>query len=207
MHALLWKRPPFFLRNRIRGRRLRIISDRGELAEIEVLVVTLVTSQLLEHVGRTMTFVAPEAVGAASIRYFALALDDLNPLYLDRTVAAVTRYGDIVAPPTFVCESIQYANERPNEDGYIGPQWALPLPPCRAIRGGHDYEFFEAVRPTDRLTVHWTLSDIFERDTRKRGALLFVVSDVEYRNQAGTLLARNRETLIYEPLDRGSGDE
>lgn len=167
----------------------------------------LVTPELLQHVGRTATFVAPEEIGAASIRYFALALDDTNPLYFDRAFAASTRYGDIVAPPTFVCDSVQYANEKPNEDGYIGPQWELPLPPCRAIRGGHDYEFFVAARPSDRLTVRWTLSDIFQRDTKKRGALVFVVSDIEYRNQAGTLLARNRETLIYEPLDKGPGDE
>lgn len=169
-------------------------------------MASLLTPEVLKAVGRTETFTAPEALGEAAIRYFALAIDDRNGLYLDSEYAAESRYRGIVAPPTFICETLQYMAGPPNEDGYIGFDWRLPFPPHRMIRGGNDYEFFEAARPSDVLTVTWTLTEVYERETR-RGLMLFAISEIEYRNQHGTLLARNRETIVYEPLqvpdDRG----
>lgn len=110
-----------------------------------------------------------------------------------------------MAPPTFVCETLQYMVGPPDADGYIGFDWRLPLPPHRMIRVGNDYEFFEAVRPADVLTVTWKLAEVYERETR-RGLMLFAITEVDYRNQHGTLLARNRETNLYEPLPPGDSD-
>ena len=167
--------------------------------------MSLLTEELLQHVGRTETFVAPEPLGQPAIRYFALAIGDDNPLYRDDAYAAQSRFEGIVAPPTFICETLQYMTASPNEDGYIGFEWNLPLPPHRLIRGGNEYEFFEPVRPTDVLTVTWRLTELVERETR-RGPMIFAISEIEYRNQHAVLLARNRETTIYEPLEQGGVD-
>lgn len=167
----------------------------------------LLTDELRGWIGREARYVAPEEVGRAGIRYFALALGDDNPLYHDEALAQSTRQGGIVAPPTLVCETNQWYAGRPNEDGYLGHMWNdLPIPvPCRMIRGANEYEFLRAVRPSDRISVTWRIADIFERETARGGLLLFVISDVRYHNQNGEqdgeLLAINRETVIYQPKE------
>ena len=43
--------------------------------------------ELKSWIGREVTYTAPEELGAASIRYFALALGDENPLFRDEAYA------------------------------------------------------------------------------------------------------------------------
>jgi acyl dehydratase len=150
-----------------------------------------------------VTYTAPEEIGRASIRYFALAIGDDNPLYVDDEYARATGYPSVIAPPTFVCETNQYAHRPPDRDGYIGHTWELPIRGCRMIRGGHDYQFFRPVLPTDRISVTWHLEDISEHVSSRGGPLLVVVVVATYSNQQGEPLARNHETLIYQPLEPG----
>jgi|SRR5581483_4782 len=160
---------------------------------------TRITDDLKAWIGREVTYTAPEEIGRASIRYFALALRDDNPIYSDPEFAKRTRHGDIIAPPTFVCETNQIINQPLDENGYIGHHWPLPLSSSRFIRGGNEYELFRPVRASDRVKVSWKILDIYERQTRKLGTLIFVVSEARYVNQHDELLAINRETNIYSP--------
>ena len=127
-----------------------------------------------------------------------MALGDDNPLYRDEEFARKTRHGGIIAPPTFICETNQYMDAAPNEDGYIGHHWDLPIPGSRSIRGGSEYEFFQPVRPTDRITATWRIADIREEET-STGRVLYVMSEVEFVNQDGHLLAVHRDTNMYVP--------
>ena len=68
------------------------------------------------------------------------------------------------------------------------------------IRGGHDYEFFRPVVPNDRINAVWRLEDISEHNSSRGGTMLVVISVATYTNQNGDMLARNRETLIFQPL-------
>lgn len=160
---------------------------------------SFLTDELKSWIGREATYTAPEELGRGAIRYFALATGDENPLYQDAAFAARTRHGGIIAPPTLVCETNQLYRRPPDENGYIGHSWDLPLPTRRFIRGGNDYELHQPVRPQDRITVTWRILDITERHTRGGGTLIFVVSEARYTNQRGELLAVNRETNIHEP--------
>ncbi|HVN28506.1 MAG TPA: MaoC family dehydratase N-terminal domain-containing protein [Candidatus Binataceae bacterium] len=160
---------------------------------------TRLTDELKAWIGREATYTAPEELGRASIRYFALALGDDNPVYSDPEFAKQTVHGDIIAPPTFVCETNQIINQPIDKNGYIGHDWPLPLSSSRFIRGGNEYELMQPVRASDRVTVTWKIIDIYERYTRKLGTLIFVVSEARYANQRGELLAVNRETNIYSP--------
>jgi acyl dehydratase len=162
-------------------------------------MTTRITDDLKAWIGREATYTAPEELGRASIRYFALALRDDNPVYCDADFARRTVHGDIIAPPTFVCETNQIINRPLDENGYIGHHWSLPLSSGRFIRGGNEYEFFQPVRASDRVSVTWKIIDIYERHTRKLGTLIFVVSEARYTNQDKSLLAINRETNIYSP--------
>ena len=87
----------------------------------------LLTEELRGWIGREVSYTGPEEIGRAAIRYFALAIGDENPLYTDEAYARAAGYPSIVAPPTFVCETNQYAHRQPNADGYIGHSWELPL--------------------------------------------------------------------------------
>ncbi|MBA4116191.1 MAG: MaoC family dehydratase N-terminal domain-containing protein, partial [Rubrobacter sp.] len=40
-------------------------------------------------------------VEKGAVRKFAEAIGDLNPLYMDEEVAKASRYGRLIAPPTF----------------------------------------------------------------------------------------------------------
>jgi len=63
---------------------------------------------------------APDEVNVAMIRHWVDAFDDRNPVYLDEDVAAKSRFGGIVAPPTML------------------QVWTMPRPKIEGIaeRGG-----------------------------------------------------------------------
>lgn len=161
--------------------------------------MSLLTDEIKSYIGREATYIAPEPLGAAAIRYFATAIRDGNPLYYDEAFAKGTRHGGIVAPPTLVCETNQYMPGPIPDDGNMGHEWDVPVENARRLRGGNEYEFFEPVRPTDRLRVTWRILDIYEKSTA-RGALLFLISEARYFNQDDTMLVVDRETYIYQEM-------
>lgn len=163
--------------------------------------MSLLNDEIRALVGRQVRYTAPEPLGRASIRYFARAVGDDNPVYTDPEAARQAGHRDVVAPPTFVCETNQYADGRPDDDGYVGHAWDIPVPEeTRLVRGGHEYEFHAPVYPDAVVTATWTVEDVEEKTSRAGGALLLVTSLAEFHDQHGQLLARNRETLIYQEV-------
>jgi acyl dehydratase len=162
--------------------------------------MNLLSEELKAWIGREAHYPAREELGRASIRYFALAMGDDNPLYVDDAYAKQAGYPSVIAPPTLICETCQYAHRPPNADGYIGHEWNLPVANARVIRAGNEYEFMRPVLPSDRISVTWTLEDIVERRASRGGTQLFVTSVARYRDAAGELVATNRETIVYQPL-------
>ena len=84
--------------------------------------------------------------------------------------------------------------------------WNLPLPPSRGVRGGNEYVFLRPLREGDVVTVHWRLAAVDEHRTRSGGAMVSVVSDIEYVDAGGDVIARNRETVLYQPIVAVDGD-
>lgn len=162
--------------------------------------MALLTEELKAWIGREAHYPAREELGRASIRYFALALGDDNPLYVDDEYARKAGYPSVIAPPTLICESCQYAHQAPNAEGYIGHEWRLPVPNSRLVRAGNDYEFMRPVLPTDRISVTWTLESIVEKPSSRGGTQLFVSSVARYRDAQDAVVAINRETIVYQPL-------
>ena len=162
--------------------------------------MALLTEELRSWIGREAHYPAREELGRALIRYFALSMGDDNPLYVDDAYARRAGYPSVIAPPTLVCETCQYAHRAPNADGYIGHEWPLPLPASRLVRAGNDYEFMRPVLPSDRISVTWTLESIVEKSFSKGGTQLFVTSVARYRDAVGEIVAVNRETVVYQPL-------
>ncbi len=168
--------------------------------------MTMLTEELRARIGEERVYTAPEELGRASIRYFARAVGDDNRLYTDDGYARQWGYEGVIAPPTLVCETNQYADVPRDGDGYAGHRWDLHVPGTRQVRGGNSYEFHRAVRPGDVVTATWVLVDIAERSTRDGRAMLVVTSRAQYTDQAGELLATNEEQVIYVSLDVPGGD-
>lgn len=162
--------------------------------------MNLLTEEIKAWIGREAHYPAREELGRASIRYFALALGDDNPLYLDDAYARQAGYPSVIAPPTLICESCQYAHRAPSADGYLGHEWHLPVPNTRLVRAGNDYELMRPVLPSDRISVTWTLESIVEKPSSRGGTQLFVSSVGRYRDATGAIVAINRETIVYQPL-------
>lgn len=163
--------------------------------------MTLLTDEVRAWIGREAVYEAPEEVGRASIRYFAVAIGDDNPLYVDDEFAKSNGYPSVIAPPTFVCETNQFLQSSQNDDGYLGHTWDLPVQGCRLVRGGNEYEFVRPLLPGDRVRVTWRLRDISERTSSNGAQMLIVSSEATYESNGDTI-ARNTETLIYQAVAR-----
>jgi acyl dehydratase len=164
--------------------------------------MTLLTPKLRAAIGREVCYSAPEELGRAAVRYFALAIGDDNPLYTDERYAREHGYQGVIAPPTLVCETNQYAGQRRNDDGFPGHSWDLDVPGTRLVRGGNAYVFHRPVLPSDVVTATWRIADMTERTTSHGLPMLIVTSVAEFTNQSGEPLATNTETLIYTALER-----
>ncbi|MEV4676263.1 MULTISPECIES: FAS1-like dehydratase domain-containing protein [Actinomadura] len=159
--------------------------------------MSLLTEEMKALVGREVVYTAPEELGRASIRYFAEAVGDANPLYTDDAHAREHGYGGVVAPPTLIFETNQYTGLRRDDDGFAGHSWHLDVPGTRLVRGGNSYEFHRPVRPDDVVTATWRITGITERVNGRGQAMLIVTSTATYTDQRGEPLAANEETLIY----------
>jgi hypothetical protein len=163
---------------------------------------SLLTADMRALVGSRASYTAAEPVARSAIRYFARAtgIDDAHE------PPAIDERGTALAPPTMVCETNEYYSGTVPGHGYLGHVWDLPLPPSRSLRGGNEYVFFRPLREGDVVTVHWRLVEVDEHRTRSGEALLSVVSDIEYFDADGDVIARNRETMLYQPMGAVGAD-
>ena len=135
-----------------------------------------------------------------TIRRFADAVGDQNPLYLDEECARNSRYGSIIAPPGFI-SSPWFSRPKsgaPSSDvggelrtalvkaGYTNPS---------LIDAGIEYEFLRPVRAGDTIVFTSMVKEIIEREG-KIGKMTFVITETTYTNQNGDLVAKARGTLI-----------
>lgn len=148
-------------------------------------------------------YTAPEALGAAAGRYFAMAVGDDNPLYRDGEFARSQGLDGVTAPLTLVCETNQYADIPMAPDGYAGHSWNIDIPGTRQVRGGNSYTFERRIRPDDVITATWEINDLAEKQTSKGADMLVITSRATYTNQDGELLAVNEEQIILVSLEGG----
>jgi acyl dehydratase len=151
-------------------------------------------TRLRARIGQTVEFTAPDELGRPALRQFGLALGDFNPLYTDRAAALAAGLPDVMAPPTFVCETMQYLAGALDEGGDYQVLRQVREP--GGLRAGNDYEFHRPVHPDDVVTARWEVKDVYRKATRS-GDVIFLAIEIAYRNQRDELLAVNRELMFY----------
>jgi acyl dehydratase len=113
-----------------------------------------------------------------NIRHYAHGIGDDNPLWCDPDYAAKTRYGGIVAPPSFLFATSRIIS------GYVGG-----LPGVHAMWAGADWTWHKPTRRNDEISTEASLKDLIEHQTRFAGRSIQQIYHVRFFNQSGDLLA------------------
>ena len=143
-------------------------------------------------------------VEKGTIRRFAEAVDDPNPLYQDEEYARKSKYSAIIAPPGFF--------GRPQKQPRGSPL-AVDIPPeleaafekagyplSLVLDGGMEYEFFLPVHAGDILSGVTTVRNLRER-TGETGSIIVSFLDTVYHNQVGKLVAKQQLMFVRRSLN------
>ena len=113
-----------------------------------------------------------------NIRHYAHGIGDDNPLWCDPEYAAKTRYGTIIALPSFLFATSRIIS------GYVGG-----LPGVHAMWSGADWNWHKPVRRNDEISTEACLKDLIEHETRFAGRAIQQIYHVDFFNQGGDKVA------------------
>ncbi|MFC1900580.1 MaoC family dehydratase N-terminal domain-containing protein [Chloroflexota bacterium] len=136
-----------------------------------------------------------------SIRRFADAVGDMNPLYRDAEYAGKSRYDSIITPPGFI-SSVWYwggssettGKELPGMFGLI--QSLADAGYKSTIDSAIDYEFLEPIYAGDVIRSESVIKDMKERKSED-GGVVFLITDTTYTKENGNIAAKVRWTTIH----------
>jgi acyl dehydratase len=113
-----------------------------------------------------------------AIRHYAHGIGDDNPLWCDPEYGARSRFGTLVAPPSFLfaCDRII--------SGYVGG-----LPGVHAMWAGADWSWHLPVKRNDEITTEAALKDLIDHQTRFAGRAIQQIYHVKFYNQRRELVA------------------
>lgn len=112
------------------------------------------------------------------IRHYAHGIGDDNPLWCDPDYAAKTKYGTIVALPSFLFSTSRIVS------GYCGG-----LPGVHAMWAGADWTWHKPVLRNDTISTQSYLKDLIEHQTRFAGRAYQQIYHVDFFNQHGDEVA------------------
>jgi len=152
----------------------------------------LIPAETWEMVGQLLSEPLTGAITAKEARRFALAADDLNPLYFDEEVARAAGYRTTLVPPIFLAWSL--APARPvtelRTDGlYRGGGRRVSLNVRRVMFGGEDWDFLEPVYAGDTITSETRLKALEEKEGSS-GPFVLQMTETTFLNQDGAVVAR-----------------
>ncbi len=100
-------------------------------------------------------------VSADQIRAFAQAIGEKNPIYYDEEYARTTKYGRVIAPPTF-CLSLRTAD--------IPGLWIAPV---GRIHAGQRFIWNRPIFADEMVSIEQVITNTFEK-TGKKGQMIFL---------------------------------
>jgi len=122
------------------------------------------------------------------IRHYADAIGDPNPLWRDPTYAAGTRWGGIIAPPTYE-SCIAYGSS-------FGGR--LRVPGIARLAAGNKHEYFKPIRPGDTFSIYDKYGGFEEKHVEGKPYRMFVESVPRYFiNQRDEVVAIATHRNIY----------
>ena len=124
-------------------------------------------------------------VGKEKIKEYAKAIKNLDPHYLDDDFAKKSKYGKIIAPPTFAVVFGAYLIEPVFTDKDLNLNMAM------LVHGEQELEFLEVVKAGDSITTSAKIVDIKNKEK------LDVISvEIKSKNQHGKDVSRGIYTFV-----------
>jgi len=124
-------------------------------------------------------------VGKEKIKEYAKAIKNSDPHYLDDDFAQKSKYGAIIAPPTFAVVFGAHLIEPVFTDRELNLNMAM------LVHGEQSFEFFKVVRAGDSITTTAKISDIQNKEK------LDVISvELDSTNQHGQNVCRGTYTFV-----------
>jgi acyl dehydratase len=155
----------------------------------------VLTGEMRERVIATEFESTTFEVEKSHITAFARAIGDDNPLWNDEVAARRSRYGGLIAPPTFTRLIVNSLRLRGTTQ--------YPLPGTVQLDGGSQWRYFEPIRPGDRITHYRKITDVYERQG-SAGPLIFIIGHSRFVNQFDeTAVTLTGVTIRYEPPQSG----
>lgn len=130
-------------------------------------------------------------VERGKIREMALAIGDLNPIYVDAGEARKQGYRDTPAPPTFLTVPMMWSSSMPMLINDLKINFFMVL------HGEEGYEYYQDIFPGDVITGIPKVVSVVEKEGRAGRKMDMVTIEILYTNQHGEKVARAR-TLIVE---------
>jgi acyl dehydratase len=127
-------------------------------------------------------------IQADSIREFAKAVGETNPVHFERAAAQAAGFPDIVAPPTY---PIAFMAESMDPDLFIELDLNIPS----IVHGEQEFEYMRPLFAGDELTLKGRIADMWEKAGRS-GTLDFVVLEANAKDKKGEPVYTSRITLI-----------
>ena len=139
-------------------------------------------ADLRERIGVKIGFTAEPWCYEATrdnIRHYAHGIGDDNPLWCNPDYAAKTKYGGIIALPSFLFATSRIVS------GYVGG-----LPGVHAMWSGADWTWHKPVQRNDVISTEGHLKDLIEHETRFAGRAIQQIYHVDFFNQEGDKVAQ-----------------
>ena len=113
-----------------------------------------------------------------NIRHYAHGIGDDNPLWCVPEYAQKTKFGDVIALPSFLFTTSRIIS------GYVGG-----LPGVHAMWSGSNWNWHKPVHRNDTISTEAWLKDLVEHETRFAGRAVQQTYHVDFFNQKGDLVA------------------
>lgn len=143
-------------------------------------------------IGQRLSEPVSGVITAAAAQRFALAADDLNPLYFDEAAASAAGYRTTLIPPVFLAWSLNPPRTLADVrvDGlYRVEGKRVTLNVKRVMFGGEEWEFLAPLYAGDTYTSETRLKSLEEK-SGSSGPFVLQMTETTYTNQDGTVVAR-----------------
>ena len=150
-----------------------------------------------------------DLASADNMRRYADAIGDFNLRFRDSNYAKTTKYGHLIAQPTFLASAAHHCGgheevtaERPEGYQTIG---------ARAFNTGAEWEYFRPVHENDKLDFQGVgfidakiVKSNFSSELMFSNEMMVTTSICEYRNQLGEIIALVKSFVHHSSSDQAS---
>jgi len=128
-------------------------------------------------------------VDASRLQFFAKAIGETDPVYVDRAAAQAAGHSDLPVPPTFL---FGIELEQPDPFAWLAD---LGVDLRRVLHGEQSFTYHSVAHAGDTLTSAPRIKDVY---SKKGGELDFVVKESTVTRADGSLVAEATTVIVVQ---------